>query len=65
MVNIKNIVKSMLSIVACTFLLAFAIVSVPFAIVDLLIFLARCLTVWLMEENENAPCERHTDRKLT
>ena len=37
MTYIKNIVKATLSIVACTFLLALAIVLIPFAIVDLLI----------------------------
>ncbi len=42
MTYIKNIVKAMLSIVACAFLLALTIAFIPFAIVELVIV---CLTI--------------------
>lgn len=56
MTNIKNIVKATLSIVSCPFLLALAIVSIPFAIVDLLIVFGTMVVFDRMVDGGKRKC---------
>lgn len=56
MTHIKNIVKVMISIVAWTFLFALFIVSIPFAIVDLLIVFGTMVVFDRIEERGNRKC---------
>ena len=56
MTYFKSIVKAMLSIVACTFSLALAIVLIPFAIVDLLIVFGTMVVFDRMVDGGKQKC---------